>query len=74
MEAVQIAQQSSYPVKLIWTREDDIKGGYYRPVYVHRVCIGIDQKGLPIAWHHCIVGQSLFKDTPLQDLIVSKAA
>jgi isoquinoline 1-oxidoreductase beta subunit len=71
IEAVQIAKQSGYPVKLIWTREDDIKGGYYRPVYVHRVRIGIDQKGLPAAWQHCIVGQSLFKDTPLQDLIVA---
>lgn len=71
IEAVQIAKQSGYPVKLIWTREDDIKGGYYRPVYVHRVQIGIDAKGLPTAWQHCIVGQSLFKDTPLQDLIVA---
>lgn len=71
IEAVQIAKQSGYPVKLIWIREDDIKGGYYRPVYVHRVQIGINAKGLPIAWQHCIVGQSLFKDTPLQDLIVA---
>jgi isoquinoline 1-oxidoreductase beta subunit len=71
IEAVQIAKQSGYPVKLMWTREDDIKGGYYRPVYVHRVQIGIDAKGLPTAWQHCIVGQSLFKDTPLQDFIVA---
>ena len=71
MEAVHIAKQSGQPIKLVWTREDDIKGGYYRPVYVHRVQIGIDQKGWPVAWRHCIIGQSLFKDTPLQEYIVS---
>lgn len=70
MEAVHIAKLSGLPVKLVWTREDDIKGGYYRPIYVHRVHIGIDQKKLPVAWQHCIVGPSLFKDTPLQELIV----
>ena len=69
MEAVHIAKQSGQPIKLVWTREDDIKGGCYRPVYVHRVHIGTDQKGWPVAWHHCITGQSIFKDTPLQELI-----
>jgi len=71
MEAVHIAKLSGKPVKLVWTREDDIKGGYYRPIYVHRVYVGIDQNGWPIAWKHNIVGQSLFKDTPLESLIVA---
>lgn len=70
MEAVHIAKASGKFIKLIWTREDDIQGGYYRPVYVHDVEIGLGPDGLPVAWRHRIVGQSLFTNTPLQDLIV----
>lgn len=46
------------PIKLVWTREDDIRGGYYRPAFVHRVEIGIDADGMPSAWRHVVVGQS----------------
>jgi isoquinoline 1-oxidoreductase beta subunit len=46
------------PVKLMWTREDDVRGGYYRPAFVHRVQIGIDAEGMPSAWKHVVVGQS----------------
>jgi isoquinoline 1-oxidoreductase beta subunit len=46
------------PIKLIWTREDDLQGGYYRPAFVHRVEIGTDSKGMPVAWRHVVVGQS----------------
>lgn len=66
MEAVQIARASGEAVKLIWTREDDIRGGYYRPVYLHRVIAGTDAAGMPIVWHHDVVGQSLFVNTVLQ--------
>lgn len=66
MEAVHIAQASGEAVKLIWTREDDVRGGYYRPVYLHRVKIGMDATGMPIAWKHDIVGQSLFANTVLE--------
>jgi len=69
MEAVNIAKVSGRFIKLIWSREDDIRGGYYRPVYLHRVQIGIDNKGIPSAWQHRIVGQSLFVNTALQDEI-----
>lgn len=69
-EAVHIAKASGRSIKLIWSREDDIKGGDYRPVYVHRVRIGVDKKGWPVAWLHRIVGQSLFVNTPLADAIV----
>ena len=69
MEAVHIAKASGRFVKLVWSREDDIKGGYYRPVYLHRVHIGIDNNGLPAAWLHRIVGQSLFVNTPLASAI-----
>ena len=51
------------PVKLIWTREDDIKGGKYRPMYVHSMKAGLDDKGNVIAWTHRIVGQSIMKGT-----------
>jgi isoquinoline 1-oxidoreductase beta subunit len=47
------------PVKLVWTREDDMRAGYYRPMYVHRLEAGLDAKGNPVAWQHRIVGQSI---------------
>ena len=65
-EACEIAKAygKPVPVKVIWTREDDIKGGYYRPIYVHRVRAGLDKGGNLIAWHHRIVGQSIMDGTP----------
>jgi isoquinoline 1-oxidoreductase beta subunit len=66
MEAVHIAQAAGEAVKLVWTREDDIRGGYYRPVYLHRVRVGMDMDGMPMAWKHDVVGQSLFVNTVLE--------
>ena len=66
----QIAKASDKFIKLIWTREDDIQGGYYRPMYVHHTRIGVGVDGFPIAWQHRIVGQSLFVNTPLEKYIV----
>jgi isoquinoline 1-oxidoreductase subunit beta len=64
-EAAEIAKRArGTPVKLIWTREDDVQGGYYRPMFLHRVEIGLGRDGLPSAWRHVIVGQSLLADTP----------
>lgn len=65
-EACEIARAYGQPVpiKCIWTREDDIKGGYYRPVYLHRVKVGLDAKGAIVAWQHRIVGQSILTGTP----------
>jgi isoquinoline 1-oxidoreductase beta subunit len=71
MEGVHIAKKSGKAIKLIWTREDDITGGFYRPVYVHKVSVGVDRSGYPLAWRHNIVGQSLFVNTTLESLIVS---
>ncbi|MCF0069836.1 molybdopterin-dependent oxidoreductase [Dyadobacter sp. CY261] len=65
-EALHIAKASGENIKLIWTREDDIRGGYYRPVYLHQAKIGIGINGLPIAWKHDVVGQSLFVNTVLE--------
>ncbi|SFD01608.1 isoquinoline 1-oxidoreductase, beta subunit [Chitinophaga sp. CF118] len=59
VEAVEIAKNSGKFIKMVWTREDDIRGGYYRPSFVHRAKIGLDAAGMPIAWDHTIVGQSI---------------
>lgn len=64
-EAAQVAKRlKGTPVKLVWTREDDIRGGYYRPMHVHRVEVGVGADGRPAAWRHVIVGQSLLAGTP----------
>lgn len=64
-EAAEIAKRMrGTPVKLMWTREDDVQGGYYRPMHAHRAEIGIGADGMPVAWRHVIVGQSLLAGTP----------
>jgi isoquinoline 1-oxidoreductase beta subunit len=64
-EAAQIAKRlRGTPVKLVWSREDDIRGGFYRPMHVHRVEVGVGADGMPSAWRHVIVGQSLLAGTP----------
>jgi isoquinoline 1-oxidoreductase beta subunit len=64
-EAAAIAKRlTGTPIKLVWTREDDVQGGYYRPMHVHRIEIGVGANGMPAAWRHVIVGQSLLADTP----------
>ena len=69
-EAAMIAKRfQGTPVKLIWTREDDVQGGYYRPMFVHRVEIGLGTDGKPTNWRHVIVGQSLLQGTPFESMI-----
>lgn len=58
--AVKIARQVEGPVKVIWSREEDIQHGYYRPYYYDRISGGIDQDGNPIAWSHRVSGSSIF--------------
>lgn len=65
-EAVQVAKASGKFIKLVWSREDDIRGGYYRPAFLHQVSIGIGNDGMPAAWKHSIVGQSIFQGTPFE--------
>jgi isoquinoline 1-oxidoreductase beta subunit len=69
-EAVQVAKAAGAPVRTVWSREDDIRGGYYRPAYLHRVRIGLGSDGLPTAWHHVIVGQSILAGTPFEPMMV----
>jgi isoquinoline 1-oxidoreductase beta subunit len=56
------------PIKLIWTREDDITGGYYRPLFVHRMRGAVDN-GKIVAWADTAVGQSFLKGSPFEGLI-----
>lgn len=54
------------PVRMVWSREDDIKGGYYRPMHLHRARIGFDERGNVLAWDHVLVGQSIMAGTFLE--------
>ncbi len=65
-EAVQVAKAAGVPVKTVWSREDDVKGGYYRPMYVHKAKIALDANGMPAAWEHVAVGQSIMLGTPFE--------
>ena len=69
-EGVHVAKAAGVPVKVVWTREDDIRGGHYRPMYVHRIEAGVDEKGLPQAWRHTVVGQSILTGTLFEKFAV----
>jgi isoquinoline 1-oxidoreductase subunit beta len=70
-EASEIAKRlKGTPVKLVWSREDDVRGGYYRPMHFHRVEIAVGADGFPAAWRHMIVGQSLLAGTPFESMLV----
>ena len=66
-ECVHIAKKvgKGVPVKLIWTREDDMRAGYFRPLAHHAVKIRLDKDGYPAVWTHRIVSQSLMKGSPM---------
>jgi isoquinoline 1-oxidoreductase beta subunit len=71
VEAVNVAKAYGRgPVKIIWSREDDIKGGYYRPAHVHKVDIKLDGKGDVVAWNHVIVGQAISAGTPFEPVLI----
>ncbi|MBI5118196.1 xanthine dehydrogenase family protein molybdopterin-binding subunit [Candidatus Poribacteria bacterium] len=64
--AAHVAKAVKKPVKVMWTREDDMKGGYYRPMWYDRLAAGLDADGNPVAWRHTIVGQSIMAGTPFE--------
>jgi isoquinoline 1-oxidoreductase beta subunit len=68
-ECVHIAKHvgKGRPVKLIWTREDDMTAGYYRPMVHHALRVTLDKDGYPATWRHRVVAQSLNKGSPLGD-------
>ncbi|MDZ4312086.1 MAG: xanthine dehydrogenase family protein molybdopterin-binding subunit [Cypionkella sp.] len=51
--------------KLVWTREDDLRGGYYRPITVHRMKAGLDADGALVGWENTIANQSIMAGTPM---------
>ena len=69
-EAVHVAKAAGIPVKTVWTREDDVKGGYYRPMFLHKAKIGLGADGMPTAWQHTEVGQSIMVGTPFESVMI----
>ncbi len=71
-EAVSVSKAiGGRPVRVQWTREDDMRGGRYRPAYVHRLQAGLDREGRLVAWRNHIVGQSIAAGTPFEAGIVT---
>lgn len=70
VEGGMIARRVARPVMVLHSREDDIQGGGYRPMYHHRVTASLDGKGLPRGWLHRVVGQSVMTGTPLEPYFV----
>lgn len=58
-QAVRIAQHVNYPVKLVWTREEDMQHDVYRPYYYDHLKAGLNDKGELVAWHHRVTGASI---------------
>jgi len=66
-EAVRVSQAVGAPVKVIWSREDDMRNGFYRPTSYNRFAAGLDASGRPVAWTHRIAGTPLrLKFGPLE--------
>jgi isoquinoline 1-oxidoreductase subunit beta len=75
VEAVSVAKALAatgrrVPVKVVWSREDDMKAGYYRPLTVHRAEIGFDDQGQVLGWNHRIVSQSIVGGTPFEGFLI----
>jgi isoquinoline 1-oxidoreductase beta subunit len=71
-EAVETAKALNWsrPVKVQWTRDNDMRGGRYRPAYVHAIKAGLDKDGNLIAWQNHIVGQSIMTGTLFEGMTV----
>lgn len=65
-----VALGAQRAVKLVWTREDDLAGGYYRPMFAQRAHIGVGDDGKISAWSHRSVTQSIFKGGPMESMAV----
>jgi isoquinoline 1-oxidoreductase beta subunit len=57
--AVEIAKHVDGPVKIVWTREEDIQHDMYRPTFFDRMSAGLDEKGIPVAWNNRFAGSSI---------------
>ena len=69
-EAAHVAKGVDAPVKLVWTREDDVRGGYYRPLAVHRIEGALDAAGAPVAWRQRIASQSIVAGTLFAPMLI----
>jgi isoquinoline 1-oxidoreductase beta subunit len=71
-QVVKAAQSAgiTVPIRTLWSREDDIRGGYYRPMHLHTAKIGFDAKGRITGWDHVIVGQSILTGSPFESMMV----
>lgn len=67
---VWLARGRSEPLKLVWSREDDVRGGYYRPLTKHRAEIGLDASGQVVSWQHTIVSPSILQGTMLESFML----
>ncbi len=65
-----LAAGRNEPLKVVWTREDDVRGGYYRPFTMHRAEIGLGEDGDVAAWKHTIVSPSILKGTAFEAFLV----
>ena len=63
VEAVHVAKAAGVPVKVIWTREDDMQGGWYRPAFLHAIEGSVDASGNAVSWRSRLVGQSIMAGT-----------
>ena len=63
VDAVEAAIGENVPVQVIWSREEDIRGAHYRPLFVHKLRGALDEEGMPLAWHQTVVGQSIMQGT-----------
>jgi isoquinoline 1-oxidoreductase beta subunit len=59
------------PIQLIWSREDDLQGGYYRPMALHRLTVGLTPQNRIAGWNHRVVSQSIFMNTPFERMAVN---
>lgn len=70
VEAAELAKIVKKPLKVTWSREDDMRGGFYRPMNYHRVAIGLNDKKEMLAWDHKIVGQTVIGGSVFEPMMV----
>ncbi len=68
-EAAELSKKIGKPVQIVWTREDDMHGGWYRPQLANRLEAALAADGKPLAWQHTVVGQSIMAGTIMQGMI-----